>query len=160
MYRRNQLSSATQIYSCQMMPVINFLGSLGRSNDTGISRPSSTESEPPEASSERSRGQDAGNRNAEDLYEQMKPKKYQDLHPGAQRLDRQLFQTLQTIVEGRLLSVISQLTGQYACYTFSIIAMILATPSAKLNNTQAVCHEPHARAAIAWRRQQVITGLH
>ena len=53
----------------------------------------------------------------------MNPKKYQDLHPDAQRLDRQLFQTLQTIVKGSILSVISQLTGQYACYTFGIIAI-------------------------------------
>ena len=58
----------------------------------------------------------------------MNAKEYQDLHPDAQRLDRQLFQTLQTIVKGSLLSVISQLqlcklTGQYACYTFGIIAI-------------------------------------
>ena len=70
-----------------------YLGSLGRSNDTGSGMPSSTGSEPPEASPEQSRGQDAGNRSAEDLYErQMYPKKYQDLHPDTQRLDRQLFQ--------------------------------------------------------------------
>ena len=39
------------------------------------------------------------------------------------RLDRQLFQTLQTIVKGSPFSVISQLTGQYACYTFGTIAI-------------------------------------
>ena len=57
-------------------------GSPGRSNDTGSSRPSSTGSEPPEAPPEQSRGQDAVNRDAEDLYDrQMNPKGYQDLHP-------------------------------------------------------------------------------
>ena len=99
----------------------SFLGSPGRSNDTGSSRPSS---EPPDASLEQSRAQAAGNRDAVDLYDQqMNPKRYQDLQPDAQRLDRQLFQTLQTIVKGNLVSVISQLTGQHACYTFSIIAI-------------------------------------
>jgi len=53
----------------------------------------------------------------------MNPKRYQDLHLEAQRLDRQLFQTLQTIVKSSLLSMISQLNGQYACYTFGIIAI-------------------------------------
>ena len=86
--------------------------------------PSSAGSEPPEASLEQSRGREAGDRDAEELYErQMNPQKYQDVHPDAQRLDRQLFQMLQTIGKDSLLSVISQLTGQYACYTFGIIAI-------------------------------------
>ena len=51
------------------------------------------------------------------------PQKYQNLHPDAQLLDRQLFQMLQIIAKGSLVSVISQRTGQYACYTFGIIAI-------------------------------------
>ena len=86
--------------------------------------PSSTGSEPPGASLEQSCGREACNRDVEERYEcQMHPKKYQDLHHEAQLLDRQLFQTLQPIVKGSLLSVISQLTGRYACYTFGIIAI-------------------------------------
>ena len=46
-----------------------------------------------------------------------------DLHSDAQPLDRQLFQMLQIMVKGSLLSIISQLTGQYASYTASIIAI-------------------------------------
>ena len=53
-------------------------------------------------------------------------KTYIGVHPDAQLLDRQLFRTLKTIVTGSLLSIISQLTGvtgQYACYTSDIIAI-------------------------------------
>ena len=76
MYRRNQLSSENQIYSCPAMPMIPIhVGSLGRSNATGSSMPSSAGSEPPEASPERFRGREAGNRDAEELYErQITPK--------------------------------------------------------------------------------------
>ena len=90
--------------------------SPGRSSDTRSSMPSSTGSESPdsEASPEQHRGQEQGDRDAQELYERQKfPKRYQDLHPDAQLLDRQLFQMLQTIAKGSLLSVISQLTGQY-----------------------------------------------
>ena len=53
----------------------SYVGSLGRSNDTGSSMPSSAGSEPPEASPEQSRGREAGNRDAEGLYErQITPK--------------------------------------------------------------------------------------
>ena len=54
---------------------------------------------------------------------QRNTKTYCHLHPEAQLLDRKLFQTLQTIANGSLPSVISQRTGQYACYTFGIIAI-------------------------------------
>ena len=67
----------------------SYVGSPDHSSDTGSRMPSSTESEPPEASPEQSRGREAGDRNAEELYErQTNPKKDQDLHPDAQRLDR------------------------------------------------------------------------
>ena len=46
----------------------SYVGSLGRSNDTGSSMPSSAGSKPPEASPEQSRGREAGNRDAEKLY--------------------------------------------------------------------------------------------
>ena len=59
----------------------------------------------------------------------MEPKKYQDLHPEAQRLDRELFQTLESIVKGSLFTIISQLTGQYACYTKSF-GIVTATNKA------------------------------
>ena len=87
--------------------------------------PSSTGSPPPasEASPEKDCSLQQGDRDAEELYERQKfPHKYQDLHPDAQLLDRQLFQTLQTIVKGSLLSIISQLTGQYASYLMEVIA--------------------------------------
>ena len=73
---------------------------------------------------EQPRGQTAGNQEDQDQHDQqMNPKRYQDLHPEAQRLDRQRFRKLQTIVKGSLLSVISQLIGQCACYTFGVIAI-------------------------------------
>jgi len=92
-----------------------YVGSPGRSHDTRSSMPSSTGSPPPEseASPEQDRGVRQGDRDAAELYELQKfPKRYQDLHPDAQLLDRQLFQTLQTIAKGSLFSIISQLTGQ------------------------------------------------
>ena len=90
---------------------------------------------------------------------QMNPKKCAQ-RLDAQRLDRQLFQTLQTIAKGGLLSVISQLP-HYACYTSGIIAMWQHHQlSSAFSNTQAACHDRHARAAISWRRQQVEVGPH
>ena len=47
----------------------SYVGSLGRSNDTGSSMPSSAGSEPPGASPEQFRGREAGNRDAKELYE-------------------------------------------------------------------------------------------
>ena len=80
--------------------------------------------EPPEASPQQAHGMAAINREDQELHDlQMNPKKYQDLHPDAQRVDRQLFQTLQTIVKGSILCLISHRTGQYASYTFGIIAI-------------------------------------
>ena len=96
-----------------------FLGLLGRSNDIGFSRPSSTGSEPPDASGEQSCGQDAGdntpetpkiytNPNTNDRWTQRNIKTYILMHnswPG------------QTAVSNAadncqgLLSVISQLTA-------------------------------------------------
>ena len=53
----------------------SYVGSLGRSNDTRSSMPSSAGSEPPEASPEPFRGREAGNRDAEELCKrQMTPK--------------------------------------------------------------------------------------
>ena len=66
-----------------------YPGSPGRSNETGASIPSMDRSEPPEASPQQARGMAAHNRENQELY-----------------------------VKGSLVSVISQLTGQYVCYTF------------------------------------------
>ena len=83
--------------------------------------------------------------------------KYQDLHPDSQLLGRQLFQTLQTIAKGSLPSVIRQLTGQCACYTFSIIAIWrhhwLSSAICKLSTMTPI--DPHARAAISRQRRQM-----
>ena len=51
------------------------------------------------------------------------PKAYYDLSPEAQALDKALFQTLFTIVQGSYLDLITDLNGENARYTFAIIAM-------------------------------------
>ena len=80
--------------------------------------------------------------------------KCQDLHPDAQLLDRQLFQTLQTTVKGSLLPVISQLTGQYACYTFRIIAIWrhhrLSSATHKLSAMTHMCELQYHGDACKW----------
>ena len=90
-----------------------YPGSPGRSNETTSSMSSVDGSDPPKASPLRAHETAAMNREDQELHDlQMNPKRYQDLHPDAQLLDRQLFQTLQTIAKGSLFSIISQLTGQ------------------------------------------------
>ena len=49
--------------------------------------------------------------------------KYSDLPEEAVQLDKTLFYTLMTIVRGSYLLLISDLTGEYARYTFAIIAL-------------------------------------
>ena len=51
------------------------------------------------------------------------PKAYWDLSPESQALDKALFQTLFTIVQGSYLDLITDLNGENARYTFAIIAM-------------------------------------
>ena len=51
------------------------------------------------------------------------PSKYSDLSQESQELDKQLFHTLLTIVKGTFLMLITDLTGDYARYTFAIIAL-------------------------------------
>ena len=51
------------------------------------------------------------------------PSKYSDLSYESQELDQHLFHTLLTIVKGTFLLLITDLTGDYARYTFAIIAL-------------------------------------
>ncbi len=51
------------------------------------------------------------------------PKNYYDLSPDSQALDKALFHTLFTIVQGTYLDLITDLYGEHARYTFAIIAM-------------------------------------
>ncbi len=51
------------------------------------------------------------------------PTNYYDLSPDAQALDKALFHTLFTIVQGTYLDLITDLYGESARYTFAIIAM-------------------------------------
>ncbi len=53
----------------------------------------------------------------------MHPKAYYELTTESQALDKALFQTLFTIVQGSYLDLITDLTGENARYTFAIIAM-------------------------------------
>ena len=53
----------------------------------------------------------------------MNPQKYTDLDEDSIRLDKGLFNTLFTIIEGTYLHLIEDLTGKHACYTFAIIAL-------------------------------------
>ena len=48
---------------------------------------------------------------------------YSDLSAEAVRLDMALYNTLYTIVKGSFLSLLTDLTGDYARYSFAIIAM-------------------------------------
>lgn len=48
---------------------------------------------------------------------------YSDLSDDAVRLDKALYNTLYTIVKGSFLSLLTDLTGDYARYSFAIIAM-------------------------------------
>ena len=51
------------------------------------------------------------------------PKAYYQLSPESQALDKALFHTLFTIVQGSYLDLITDLTGENARYTFAIVAM-------------------------------------
>ena len=51
------------------------------------------------------------------------PKAYYELSPESQALDKALFHTLFTIVQGSYLDLITDLTGENARYTFAIVAM-------------------------------------
>lgn len=53
----------------------------------------------------------------------MNPQKYTDLDEDSIRLDKGLFNTLFTIIEGTYLHLIEDLTDEYARYTFAIIAL-------------------------------------
>jgi len=58
-----------------------------------------------------------------ELPPSMNPQKYTDLDEDSIRLDKGLFNTLFTIIEGTYLHLIEDLTGEYARYTFAIIAL-------------------------------------
>ena len=58
-----------------------------------------------------------------ELPPSINPKKYTDLDEDSIRLDKGLFNTLFTIIEGTYLHLIEDLTGEYARYTFAIIAL-------------------------------------
>ena len=51
------------------------------------------------------------------------PEAYYQLHPDSMALDKMLFHTLFTIVQGPYLDLITDLTGDNARYTFAIVAM-------------------------------------
>ena len=51
------------------------------------------------------------------------PQSYSDLDEDSVRLDKHLFHVLFTIVKGSMLSLIADLTGDYARYTFAVITM-------------------------------------
>ena len=54
---------------------------------------------------------------------QIFPQKYSDLSPESMKLDRTMYFTLATIVKGPYLSLIQDLHGKYARYTFAIITL-------------------------------------
>ena len=58
-----------------------------------------------------------------ELPPSINPKKYTDLDEDSIRLDKGLFNTLFTIIEGTYLHLIEDLTSEYARYTFAIIAL-------------------------------------
>jgi hypothetical protein len=54
---------------------------------------------------------------------ELNPNKYQDLSKESQELDKALFQSLLTIVQGSYADLLSDLRGDYGRYTFAMIAM-------------------------------------
>jgi len=69
---------------------------------------------------------ESGNAKSEAEQRHMKtiyPKRYADLSEASQALDRTLFFTISTMVKGSFLSLIQDLKGKNARYTFAIIAL-------------------------------------
>ena len=79
---------------------------------------------------------------------------YSDLDEVSVRLDMHLFHMLFTIVKGNMLSLIADLTGDYARYTFAIITMWkhvnLNSSSRRINAMQAMQDLPYHGDAGAW----------
>ena len=57
------------------------------------------------------------------LMRQLHPKKYSDLSLASQQLDKTLFLNISSMLKGHMLSLLQELTGKNARYTFAIIAL-------------------------------------